>query len=70
MIFFKSKESVGIFFVILAYFSFSILDAVQKTAVMYHSIFQLLLAKYCFVFFLSIFESIRLKKKIFIKVKI
>ena len=56
---FKSKESLGIFFAILAYFNFSVLDAIQKTAILYHSIFQLLLIKYSFVFFLSILESRR-----------
>ena len=59
MSFFKSKESLGIFFAILAYFNFSILDAFQKTAVIYHSIFQILLIKYSFVLFLSYFESRR-----------
>ena len=58
----RSKESIGIFFAILAYFSFSLLDAVQKTAVISHSIFQLLLIKYIFVLFLSYFESRRKKK--------
>jgi drug/metabolite transporter (DMT)-like permease len=58
----RSKESIGIFFAILAYFSFSLLDAVQKTAVISHSIFQLLLIKYIFVLFLSCFESRRKKK--------
>ena len=42
MLFFKQKEYIGIIFVILAYFSFSLLDAVQKTAIIYHSVFQLL----------------------------
>ena len=69
MLFFKQKEYIGIIFVILAYFSFSVLDAVQKTAIIYHSVFQLLLAKYCFVFFLSLFDSLRLKKKNFYKTK-
>ena len=69
MIFFKSRESLGILFVIFAYFSFSLLDAVQKTAVLSHSIFQLLLVKYCFVLFLSIFESRRMKKYDFYKSK-
>ena len=59
MSFFKSKESLGIFFAILAYFNFSVLDAFQKTAVIYHSIFQILLIKYSFVLFLSYFESQR-----------
>tara|TARA_B100001996_G_scaffold119074_1_gene90145 strand:+ start:947 stop:1810 length:864 start_codon:yes stop_codon:yes gene_type:complete len=56
---FKSKESLGILFAILAYFSFSVLDAFQKTAVIYHSIFQLLLIKYFFVLLLAYFESYR-----------
>ena len=56
---FKSKESLGIFFAIFAYFNFSILDAIQKTVVLHHSIFQILLIKYLLVLFLSIFESQR-----------
>ena len=56
---FKSKESLGIFFAIFAYFNFSLLDAIQKTAVIHHSIFQLLLIKYSFVLILAIFESQR-----------
>ncbi len=56
---FKSKKSLGILFAILAYFSFSVLDAFQKTAVIYHSIFQLLLIKYFFVLLLAYFESYR-----------
>ena len=40
---FKSREATGILFAILAYFSFSLLDATQKTLVIYYSIFQLLL---------------------------
>ena len=59
-----SKQSIGIIFGILAYFSFSILDATQKTLILYHSVFQLLLVKYFFVLFLSLVESKR--KKIFI----
>jgi drug/metabolite transporter (DMT)-like permease len=54
-----SKETIGILFGILAYFSFSILDATQKTLILYHSVFQLLLVKYFFVFFLSLIESRR-----------
>ena len=41
-------------FALMAYFSFSLLDAVQKTAIIYHSVFQLLFIKYCFVLILSI----------------
>ena len=56
---FKSKETLGIIFAIIAYFSFSILDAVQKTAVIYYSIFQLLFIKYTFVLLLSMIEAKR-----------
>ena len=69
MYFFKSKESIGILFAIFAYFSFSILDTIQKTAVIYHSIFQLLLIKYFFVLFLSFLESWRKKNHKFFKSK-
>lgn len=69
MSFLKSKESFGILFAILAFFSFSILDAIQKTAVIYHSIFQLLLIKYSFVLFLSYIESRRKKNYIFYQSK-
>ncbi len=47
------------FFAVMAYFSFSLLDAVQKTAIIYHSVFQLLFIKYCFVLILSLIESKR-----------
>ena len=67
MLFFKSKESIGILFAITAFFSFSLLDTVQKTAVIHHSIFQLLLIKYFFVLFLSFFESRRKKNYQFYK---
>ena len=64
---FKSTENVGIVFAIMAYFSFSLLDAVQKTAIIYHSLFQLLFIKYCFVLFLSLIESQRKKNYSFYK---
>ena len=64
---FKSTESVGIVFAIMAYFSFSLLDAVQKTAIIYHSVFQLLFIKYCFVLLLSLIESQRKKNYSFYK---
>jgi len=54
-----SKQSIGIIFAILAYLCFSILDATQKTLILYHSVFQLLLVKYFFVLFLSLVESKR-----------
>ena len=54
-------------FALMAYFSFSLLDAVQKTAIIYHSVFQLLFIKYCFVLILSIVESRRKKNYFFYK---
>tara|TARA_B100000787_G_C16185153_1_gene294231 strand:+ start:33 stop:899 length:867 start_codon:yes stop_codon:yes gene_type:complete len=65
----KSKESIGILFGILSYLSFSILDATQKTLILYHSVFQLLLVKYFFVLFLSLIESKRKKNFLFYKSK-
>ena len=67
MINFKSSENLGIFFALIAYLSFSLLDTVQKTAVIYHSVFQLLFIKYCFVLLLSLFESYRKKNYTFYK---
>ena len=58
---FKSLETKGILFGIVAYLSFSFLDVMQKTAVIYHSIFQLLFIKYFFTLFLSYIESRRKK---------
>ena len=63
----KSTESLGMIFAVIAYFSFSLLDAVQKTAIIYHSVFQLLFIKYCFVLFLSLIESQRKKNYSFYK---
>ena len=64
---FKSVETFGIMFAVMAYFSFSLLDAVQKTAIIYHSVFQILFVKYCFVLILSFFESRRKKNYSFYK---
>ena len=66
---FKSKETIGILFAIFAYFSFSLLDATQKTLVIYYSVFQLLLIKYFFVLLLSLIESRRKKNISFYKSK-
>ena len=63
----RSIESLGMIFAVMAYFSFSLLDAVQKTAIIYHSVFQLLFIKYCFVLFLSLIESQRKKNYSFYK---
>ncbi len=64
-----SNTHIGIIFAILAYFSFSLLDTIQKTVVIYHSIFQILFLKYFFTLFLSVTESVRKKNKIFYKTK-
>jgi drug/metabolite transporter (DMT)-like permease len=69
MYLFKSNESIGILFVIFAYLSFSILDVIQKTLILHHSIFQLLLVKYFFVLFLALFESKRKNNQFFYKSK-
>ena len=60
---FKSKESIGILFAILAYFSFSLLDATQKTLVIYYSVFQLLLIKYFCIEILTYDNFSRVNKK-------
>ena len=62
-----SVTTIGIIFAILAYFSFSLLDTIQKTAVIYHSIFQILFLKYFFTLFLSITESYRKNNQNFYK---
>ena len=64
-----SLTTIGIIFAILAYFSFSLLDTIQKTAVIYHSIFQILFLKYFFTLFLSVIESYRKKNINFFKTK-
>ena len=64
---YKSKETIGIILAIIAYFSFSILDAIQKSAVLYYSIFQLMFVKYTFVLLLSNLEARRSKKINFYK---
>jgi len=69
MIVFKSKETIGILFAIIAYFSFSLLDATQKTLVIYYSVFQLLLIKYFFVLLLSLIESKMKRILVFINLK-
>ena len=64
-----SSTYIGIIFAILAYFSFSLLDTIQKTTVIYHSIFQILFLKYFFTLFLSVIESYRKKNINFFKTK-
>ena len=69
MYLFKTKETTGIFFAIFAYLSFSILDVIQKTLILHHSIFQLLLVKYFFVLFLALLEAKRKKNNLIYKSK-
>ena len=64
-----SLTSIGIIFAILAFFSFSLLDTIQKTVVIYHSIFQILFLKYFFTLFLSVTESYRKNNTNFFKTK-
>jgi drug/metabolite transporter (DMT)-like permease len=56
-----STETIGIIFVIFAYLSFSLLDTIQKTLIIYYSVFQILFIKYCFTVCLSFIESRRKK---------
>ena len=55
-------EIIGIIFAISAYLCFSLLDVIQKTLIIYYSVFQILFLKYFFTFFLSFFESKRKKR--------
>ena len=57
----SKPEAVGIFFAIFAYLAFSLLDTIQKTLIIYYSVFQILFIKYFFTFFLSLIESKRKK---------
>ena len=67
--YFKSKESIGILFAISSFFCFSLLDVMQKTAIINHSVFQILLIKYSFVLVLSFIESKRKNNPKFYKSK-
>ena len=57
----SKPEVIGIFFAIFAYLAFSLLDTIQKTLIIYFSVFQILFIKYFFTFFLSLIESKRKK---------
>ena len=57
----SKPEAIGIFFAIFAYLAFSLLDTIQKTLIIYYSVFQILFIKYFFTFFLSLIESKRKK---------
>ena len=57
----NNKETIGIIFALTAYLSFSFLDVIQKTLIIYYSVFQLLFIKYCFTLCLSLIESKRKK---------
>ena len=64
-----SYTYIGIIFAILANLSFSLLDTISKTLVIYYSIIQILLIKYFFILILSFFESYRKKNLNFFKTK-
>ena len=57
----SSKENVGIFFGILAFFLFATTDVAQKYATIYHSVFQIMLFRYLFLFIIAIIEAKRKK---------
>ena len=57
----NNSETIGIIFALTAYLSFSFLDVIQKTLIIYYSVFQLLFIKYCFTLCLSLIESKRKK---------
>jgi drug/metabolite transporter (DMT)-like permease len=61
----SKPEVIGIFFAIFAYLAFSLLDTIQKTLIIYYSVFQILFIKYFFTFFLSFIESKRKKNSKF-----
>ena len=60
--FFKFHENIGAIFAILAFFLFAILDVFQKYGTIFHTVFQIMLCKYLFLFFLSLIESVRKKE--------
>jgi len=57
----SSKENIGIFFGILAFFLFATTDVAQKYATIYHSVFQIMLFRYLFLFIIAIIEAKRKK---------
>tara|TARA_Y100001970_G_scaffold64560_1_gene82633 strand:+ start:98 stop:967 length:870 start_codon:yes stop_codon:yes gene_type:complete len=65
--FFKFHENIGAIFAILAFFLFAILDVFQKYGTIFHTVFQIMLCKYLFLFFLSLIESVRKNNKNFWK---
>ena len=56
----SKPEVIGISFAIFAYLTFSLLDTIQKTLIIYYSVFQILFIKYFFTFF---YLSSSLKEK-------
>ena len=61
----SNPYNYGILLILLAYLSFGILDTIQKTAVQYHSVFQLLFIKYLFCLLFSFFIARKNKVKKF-----
>ena len=57
----SSKENIGIFFGIIAFFLFATTDVAQKYATIYHSVFQIMLFRYLFLFIIAIIEAKRKK---------
>ena len=65
----SSKENIGIFFGILAFFIFATTDVAQKYATIYHSVFQIMLFRYLFLLIISLIEAKRKKNKYVWKTK-
>ena len=65
----SSKENIGIFFGILAFFIFASTDVAQKYATIYHSVFQIMLFRYLFLLIISLIEAKRKKNKYVWKTK-
>ena len=59
----SSKENIGIFFGILAFFLFATTDVAQKYATIYHSVFQIMLFRYLFLLIISLIEAKRKKNQ-------
>ena len=57
----SSRENIGIFFGIVAFFLFATTDVAQKYATIYHSVFQIMLFRYLFLFIIAIIEAKRKK---------
>ena len=65
----SSKENIGMFFGVLAFFLFATTDVAQKYATIYHSVFQIMLFRYLFLFIIALIEARRRKNSYVWKTK-